>query len=163
MGDLSTKRRTLVLSVLTLPLQPRDEGSAKSGRMVRLLFGRSRRRGGPRRAGLRRRLHQLRDDYVRPGLRLGGPRFRSVGLVGGRARSDPPAVGAFPGEGGSRSRGAGGRGTRLGGGRDHPAACTEELAIAGSRVSATLGAACGAVPGGHATERSRGGRPAGLG
>src|SRR5215203_3098517 len=125
--------------------------------MARLLFGRSRSGGGPRRAGVRRRLHQLGYDHVQPDLRLAGPRFGSVGLVGGRAHSDHPAVGAGPRDGASRSRGAGSGGRRLGGGCDHPAARAEELAVAGARLPLALRAACGAVPGGHATDRSRGG------
>ena len=45
-----------------------------------------------------------------PTLRLGGPRFGSVGLVDGRAPSDFLTVGADAGQGASRGRSAGGRG-----------------------------------------------------
>jgi hypothetical protein len=127
--SVDEKRRAVVLGGLTLPsFRYRDEGSAKSGRMARLLFGRSRSRGGPRRAGVRRRLDQLGHDHVRSALRPGGPRPGSVGLVGGRAHSDHPAVGVGPGDG------AGSGGRRLGGGRDYPAARAEELAVAGARL-----------------------------
>jgi hypothetical protein len=74
-----------------------------------------------------------------------------------------PAFGASPGNGASRSRSAGSRARRLGDGRDHPGACAEELAVAGALLPMALRAACGAVPGGYATDRGRGGGSDGLG
>src|SRR5215212_4187636 len=49
--------------------------------MARLLFGRSRSCGGPRRAGVRRRLHQLGYDHVQPTYGLPGRALEALVLL----------------------------------------------------------------------------------